>query len=627
MCGFGGVINHNTALQAAQIGQIASKVGFRGPDSCGIRILNGQLLPDTSGHTAFFFNRLAIIDLDSRSDQPFEDDDHLLIFNGEIYNYTTLRASLQDLGVTFRTSSDTEVLFHALRQWGKKALERLNGMFAFFWLNKREQTFLVCRDRLGIKPLYYYIKGNSFYFASELHSIIRLSGIRPSISARAVETYLWMQFVPTPLTIFEHIYKLQPGGYIESSLRGINENLQPQIYWDAYAAAAEAQATTPDRLEDVLKDSIERQMQADVPLGLFLSSGVDSSLLAAVVNKYFSRNQEVNFFTVSFSEQTLTDESRDADRFIEGFHNPHLRTHLLSVDAKSFGQRLNNLYDYYDEPFGDYASLLNWVISEKAREHVTVALSGDGADELFWGYDRYNKWRELDRINSFPLLSKTIAGAASALPATSQRQRIQRIFQPDAVQRHFDLFLMPSFRHLLQQNPTRQPLWAMQNIDAIAARKDLPAILDLKTYLADAMLYKVDRSSMATSLEVRVPYLDNTVIDYALGLPLQNKSDNKFQNKAVLKHLLTRLAPHYDTARPKKGFSFPLKSWLTDHWKEQVLDSVTANTLSSLGLDPKPFVDIVSRFYRENTPNQVEVWYLFSLALWKQQFDRMTSQY
>jgi asparagine synthase (glutamine-hydrolysing) len=624
MCGFGGVINSHKSLHKAEVGRIASLVDFRGPDSCGIRILDESLNVAESGNSALFFNRLAIIDLDSRSDQPFEDDEHLLMFNGEIYNYHELKELLQNDGVFFHTTSDTEVFFHALKKWGKEALPRLNGMFAFFWLDKKKRSFITGRDRLGIKPLYYHYNKGAFYFSSEIHSILRLLPEKPSISTEAVEMYLWMQFVPTPFSIFENIFKIPPGCAIEARLDKILSEPAPQAYWDAYKFVSSVSDQAGESLELILQDSVKRQMQADVPLGLFLSSGVDSSLLASIVNKYFSQGQDVNFFTISFGEDTATDESRDAQSFIEGFNNPHLKNHLLQVDPGYLQDHIGTLYHYYDEPFGDYASLLNWAISKKAREFVTVAISGDGADELFWGYGRYNKWRDLQKLNAIPALSNTISKTAGLFNQTSVARKIRKTFRHDPVERHFDLFLLPAFREYFSDNSiTSHKLWALENAQLIEDRNDLPAIMDIKTYLSDAMLYKVDRSSMATSLEVRVPYLDNKVLEFALGMNLNKKSNSLYKNKAALKSLLHKLAPHYNIKQPKKGFSFPLKKWLLENWREQVNDVVTSDMLSSVGLDPSYFLRVVNDFFRNRDNSSVEVWYLFNLGLWKQQFENM----
>jgi asparagine synthase (glutamine-hydrolysing) len=626
MCGFGGFINHKEAIGAQQIAAIAKKADFRGPDSCGIRIFDDQFKKTDAGRHGIFFNRLAIIDLDSRSDQPFEDEQHLLVFNGEIYNYTDLKTTLKKQGVLFKTTSDTEVLFHALKLWGRDALQKLNGMFAFFWLDKIQGKYIAGRDRLGIKPLYYYFDKGSFYFGSELYSILRMLNTVPPVSANAVNMYLWMQYVSTPHTIIEGINKLPPGSLISGSVNDITQ-LSTEIYWDCYSFVSEDESlSNPSNIEDILKDSVERQLQADVPIGLFLSSGVDSSLLAAIVNKYFAKNQDVNFFTISFDESTATDESKDATEFIAGFRNKYLVNHRLQIDPRFLQDHLNEQYKYYDEPFGDYASLLNWAISKKARDFVTVALSGDGADELFWGYPRYNKWQELRRFNSFPTMSKMVTKTAAIMPAGNLKSKLQKRFISDPVEAHFDQFLLPAFRSYFKKKMTDFDLWATKNVSLVKNRDDLAGILDVKTYLADAMLYKVDRSSMATSLEVRVPYLDNKVLEYALKLDLGFKSNSKFKNKAILKELLLKLAPHYDANRPKKGFSFPLKKWLRTEWRDQVLSSITPFALNEVSLPAEPFMKIVRDFYEKDTNSHVEIWYLFNLVLWKQNLNNLLRQ-
>jgi asparagine synthase (glutamine-hydrolysing) len=304
-----------------------------------------------------------------------------------------------------------------------------------------------------------------------------------------------------------------------------------------------------------------------------------------------------------------------------------LKNHLLQVDPRYMQDHIGTLYQYYDEPFGDYASLLNWAISKKAREFVTVAISGDGADELFWGYSRYNKWRDLQKLNAIPALSNTISKTAGLFNQTSVARKIRKTFRHDPVERHFDLFLLPAFREYFSGNAmTSHKLWALENAQLINGRNDLPAIMDIKTYLSDAMLYKVDRSSMATSLEVRVPYLDNKVLEYGLKTSLNKKSNGEYKNKAVLKSLLHKLAPHYDIKQPKRGFSFPLKKWLLENWREQVNDVVTSDMLSSMGLDAGYFMRVTNSFFKNSDNSSVEVWYLFNLGLWKQHFDSMTGK-
>jgi asparagine synthase (glutamine-hydrolysing) len=623
MCGFAGILNDSKLSPKHHVATIASCVSFRGPDSTGVKIFNEYFESSETGNNAFFFNRLAIIDLDARADQPFENDRYLLLFNGEIYNYKQLRQKLEGYGTSFRTTSDTEVLFYLLIRFGKEALSLLNGMFSLFFIDKAQGKFILSRDRLGIKPMYYAQYGSSLAFGSELKSVLRLHERRFDISARSVEMYLWMQYIPTPYTPFEGIFKLPPGHYIEGTIDELKAGVQFQSksFWDAYEFLIQTEvASDPDELEDILKESLASQLNADVPLGLFLSSGIDSSLLASLVHKYFSFDRVFNFFTIAFRENTAKDESLDAQQFIQGFKNANLKNHLLTIDPSVIGAKLESLYQYVDEPFADSAVLLNWAISEKAREHVTVVISGDGADELFWGYPRYNLWQKFTQRASLLLAPQFVNHLAGQLPEGRLKHNSLFASEPDPIQRHLNLFLPSGMRFLIQNSILKYPMWASGNLDGIRKREDLPALLDLKMYLPDAMLYKVDRSSMASSLEVRVPYLDNNVVDFSLALPFRYKSNAQFQNKAILKSLLMKLAPHYDISLTKKGFGFPLESWMRKQWKDKILSTISEDSLSDLGLDPKPFRRIVNDFYHRGGRHYTDVWYLFNLSLWLEQF-------
>lgn len=626
MCGFGGIINNNFPIHKTQVAEIAARVCHRGPDSCDNSIFDEDMQKSESGFHAIFFNRLAILDLDHRSDQPFSDERYTMIFNGEIYNYQSIKSRLIEKGFVFHTTSDTEVLFTALKYWGSSVIRELNGMFAFFFLDKKEKKFIMARDRMGIKPLYYRQADRRFIFSSDLDTIARLSHDTLSIDQNALRMFLWMQFIPTPFTAFTNVYKLPPGQFIEGSLEHLNkqEILKPAIFWDAYAEVRKEQTISQtENLESVLTDSLRKQLVADVPLGLFLSSGIDSSLLAALVNKYFAKEQTFKFFTVAFSQQTKSDESLQAKEFIKAFNNPQLVTDTLTIDPAYIGQHLDSLYDFIDEPFGDPTVLLNWVISKKAKEHVTVALSGDGADELFWGYPRYEQWQQkmLQMPGKFRVKGRLTSLLSRIAPSSHYRKLASLISEDDKAKRHFNFFLYPAFFQLMKDHVSEEAIWAMRDIPK-SKNNELTSVLDIKTYLADAMLYKVDRSSMAASLEVRVPYLDNHVVDYALALPLNQKSNAQHKYKAPLKSLLSKLAPQYDINRPKQGFNFPLDEWLRNNWKDKVLSMVSVQALESLGLNGKTSMKIVLEYYKGNKRNSVPVWYLLNLMMWKQKNDQ-----
>jgi len=628
MCGFGGIINAPKNISLEQATDIAGKVFFRGPDNTSIRFYNQDLQPDHSGVNMMFFNRLAIMDLDKRSNQPFENNRYTLLFNGEIYNFRKLLVILQSKGYLFRTTSDTEVLFYALQEWGIKALEMVNGMFAFFWMDRTEKKFLLARDRMGIKPLYYSQQNKSLVFGSEMDSILRLSGSKAEIEPSAGPMYLWMQFIPTPYTMVKGVFKLPPGHYITGSMDEIKlrQIIKCRSFWDAYTVGESRTTSFIDAdLEEVLKDSLSRQLLADVPLGLFLSSGVDSSLLVALINKYFSKSRSFDLFTVAFSENTKSDESKDALNFIKSFNNPALISHTLTLGIETIGTLLDHLYDFFDEPFGDETALLNLAISRKARDHVSVAISGDGADELFWGYKRYDSWQNphlhiLDR-RSNPIRLPFIL--RHYLPGKQRKAKVALELEPNPLYRHFSLFLDPVLYPLMKDPIWEKHIWAIRGNENFKNTTDLTAWMDIKTYLPDAMLYKVDRASMAASLEVRVPYLDNLVVDYALAMPFSKKSNNQFRHKAALKKLLQQLAPHYNVHRNKKGFNFPLDKWLRFGWKDKVYNLVTKENLVFLGLDEKVYLNMVKAYYDGDKSYCKPVWYLFNLALWGEKFKKI----
>lgn len=501
MCGFAGIINREGKLSKQQVADIASHVSFRGPDHMGISVYDTNFVKQDSGHTVFFFNRLSILDLDSRANQPFEDDRYTLLFNGEIYNYKFIKSELQNKGVVFHTTSDTEVLFYALIYFGATIIERLNGMFAFVFIDKLKHKFIMARDRMGIKPLYFAFQGKSMAFGSEIDSVVRLLPKKPNLSKKSISLYLALQYIPTPHTIWEGIAKFPPGCYMEGSLVNLGQSacVTHKVYWDAYKQI-EKEPFEQD-LESLLVESIKSQMQADVPLGFFLSSGIDSSLLAAVVNKHF-QDKQFNFFTVAFNQHVTSDESNDAGCFLRGFNNHSFAHHLLYISPDSLKQSITTMYKYVDEPFGDYAMMLNYGISQKAKEHVTVALSGDGADELFWGYPRYNQWSKYKTNFLNKWWFSPLRLGLRFLPAGRLKSALLYRTENDHLALYF--YIVTSRLRNIDAIVNDHSSYWRKGIDRLSKREDLASVVDLKTYLPDCMFYKVDRSSMGASLEVRV---------------------------------------------------------------------------------------------------------------------------
>lgn len=613
MCGFAGIINREQKLSKRQVSEIAGRVSFRGPDHTGISVYDTDFIKQESGETAFFFNRLSILDLDSRSNQPFENDRYTLIFNGEIYNYQIIKKELQNKGIVFHTTSDSEVLFRALIHFGVSIIERLNGMFAFVFIDRLKHRFILARDRMGVKPLYIALQDKCIAFGSEIDSIIRLLPKKPKLSEKSIDLYLALQYVPTPHTIWNGVAKLPPGCYMEGCVNDLKQGRQiaPKVYWDAYKQIEKEPFN--QGLESLLAESIQSQLQSDVPLGFFLSSGIDSSLLAAVVNKHFRTRQKFNFFTVAFNQDTTSEESNDAVRFLKGFNNDSFTHHLLYVDSNSLKQSITTMYEYVDEPFGDNATILNYGISRKAREHVTVALSGDGADELFWGYPRYNQWSKYKSHFLNSKLFNPLRFGLRFLPKGRIQNALQHRMESDPLALYF--YLVTSRLRNIDAIVNDSSSWWTKGIDSLLTREDLASIVDLKTYLPDCMFYKVDRSSMGASLEVRVPYMDNQIIDYGLRLTLKEKSTARFPNKAPLKELLVKLAPHFNINQPKKGFSFPLREWLTKDWKDLTYSFITKDKLQLVGLN-ESYCKLLDAHYRRGIDCTTELWHLLNLMLW-----------
>jgi asparagine synthase (glutamine-hydrolysing) len=616
MCGFGGIINSSVKQHSKHLSTIARKVNFRGPDNTRVVVYDSEFNAVEEGSVGIFFNRLAIIDLGDRANQPFEDEDSLLVFNGEIYNYCDLRKQLQGAGVRFHTSSDTEVLFYLLKCYGKDGISKLNGMFSFCFINKKQNTFLMARDRLGIKPLYYKQNQSGFSFASELKSITLLSPDDNTISSRAIEAYLALQYIPTPLSIYSEIKKLEPGHYIEGSISDLSHCLvESKEYWDAYSMKQKEHELDPTALNRLLESSIDLHLQADVPVGLFLSSGVDSSLLAAVLNAPKFKDRKFNFFTVAYDEPDFNDESDSAETYLTSFNNKEFIHNRLVVHQRDIMMSSKSMYSYVDEPFGDSAFLLNYAISAEARKHVKVALSGDGADELFWGYPRYEQWRRLTSKSKPVEFLSTVYPALKPFDFLRKQGTYRNRLEKDPFKVYSNL-VRTSYVGLGFSFQTQKQLWASKSLKNISTRPSFPSLFDIKTYLPDCMNYKVDRSSMAASLEVRVPYMENGIIDFALQTPLCLNSNNAFSQKALLKQLLLKLAPHYNISTLKKGFNFPLQKWLKKHWREDIYSVVSDTTLDTLGIEKVPTRKMIDAFYKGKNNASADVWYLYNLALW-----------
>ncbi len=582
ICGFVDRARHYGTLDLEAITErMTDAIQHRGPD-------DGEVWTDASAGVALGFRRLAIIDLSSEGDQPMRSSDgrYVIVFNGEIYNFPTLRQELEGRGCRFRGHSDTEVLLAAFVEWGVEAgLKRANGMFAFALWDTVKRELWLARDRAGEKPLYYGWIGDQFIFGSELKALTAHPDFRTEINRDALALFVRYNYIPVPHSIYQGIYKLPPGTLL--TIDGDHADARPVAYWSAQAIAESGVAhpfdgTTEqavDALDALLRDAVRLQMVADVPLGAFLSGGIDSSTVVALMQAQSSR--PVKTFTIGLVEADH-DEAPYAKAVAHHLGTDHTELYVTPQEALDVIPKLPTIYD---EPFADSSQIPTYLVSRMARQHVTVSLSGDGGDELFAGYWRYSNWQAWwHRLNAIPAPLRTIgATALGALPRDGRRRftrRLRTASEKLAIRYPHELYLleMSCWRHptdlvrLSSEPPSAytDPAYGAHLPDFFSQM----LYLDLTSYLPDDILTKVDRASMAVSLESRAPLLDYRVIEFAWKLPLSLKRRNE-QGKWLLRQVLYRYVPPELVERPKMGFSIPLARWLRGplrEWGEALLD-------------------------------------------------------
>jgi asparagine synthase (glutamine-hydrolysing) len=590
-------------------------IRHRGPDDQGIHVEAGVGLG---------MRRLSIIDL-STGHQPIHNEDRTvwIVFNGEIYNYRELRAELEGAGHRFHTSSDTETIVHAYEEWGEAAFERLRGMFGIALWDRPRQTLVLARDRAGIKPLHYAERGGRLYFGSEIKSLIAAGAVDREIDLEALDHYLSFQYVPSDRSMFKGVRKLPPGHL----LRWTEGRAEIKAYWrigvtEPYEGTiADASST----LRSVLADAVRSHMISDVPLGAFLSGGIDSSLVVGLMAEASSR--PVQTFSIGFDDPAF-DELTHARTVARHFGTDH-HEFVVRPDGLSI---LDRLIDHFDEPFADSSAIPTWYVSEIARQHVTVVLSGDGGDELFGGYERYlphPRIAQFDRLR-IPGARRAAGAIWPLLPHGTTGKAFLRHVARDDNGRYLDSisFFQTDEKAALYSADVRRSLggWdAEASLDARFSRfSSLPLHsrimkFDFETYLPEDVLTKVDRMSMAHSIESRVPLLDNRVIDFAARLPASFKIHNG-RRKHVLKEAARNLLPPSILDRKKQGFGVPLGVWfrggLTGIFSE-ILDS--PRTRQRGYFDPA-FIDrIVKEHMSGRRDHCPRLWQLLVFELWHRQ--------
>jgi asparagine synthase (glutamine-hydrolysing) len=616
MCGITGIFDTQDGGEISRelLHRMNETQFHRGPDEGGLHLEPGVGL----GH-----RRLSIIDLSSGQQPLFnEDGSVVVVFNGEIYNFQELVPELEALGHVFRTHSDTEVIVHAWEAWGEASVARFRGMFAFALWDRNQETLFVVRDRFGVKPLYYaFLDTGEFIFGSELKSLMVHPCLARAIDPLAVEEYFAYGYVPEPRTIFKHVCKLPPGFTLTLKRDGVRA--LPRQYWDMpfTPVAVKDEAGAMDELVERMKESIRLRMIADVPLGAFLSGGVDSSAVVAMMAT--QSKTPVNTCSIGFDDPAYN-EIEFAQQVADRYHTQH---HVETVAADDFSL-VDKLAQVYDEPYADSSALPTYRVCELARKHVKVALSGDGGDEHFAGYRRYRWFRYEERMRSvMPLmLRRPLFGALGRLyPKADWAPRVLRAkttfeaLARDTVEGYFhgisllsdvqrkQLF-SPAFKRELQGY---QAVEVLRRHAAVAPTDDplsLVQYLDMKTYLVGDILTKVDRASMAHALEVREPLLDHELVEWVSGLPVDLKLRGS-EGKYLLKKAMEPYLPHDVLYRRKMGFSVPLAAWFRGPLAATIRGVVLGERLASTGLFNQDYLRAVVEAHQSGRRD-------YSVILW-----------
>lgn len=610
MCGITGFFHQkNKELSLDVLNIMRDTLAHRGPNA------KGSLLIQKCG---LAHRRLSIIDLSAEANQPMqtENGNFTLVFNGEVYNYKEIKNTLLEKGIVFKTVSDTEVVLKAYQYWGEKCLNKFNGFFAFAIYDKQKNELFIARDRIGIKPLFYYYSNGNFAFASELKAIYKYPGYQKVINKTALSEVINFQSITGFNSIFENTYTLPPGHF----LRITANDFSISEYWKVPAPSNNnlSYQENVNLSAELIKNSVQKRRMADVPFGAFLSGGIDSSLIAAIL---MDQNKKLDTFSIGFENKKFNEApfAKEVASFLGTNHHEEIITIQKAKDV------VTKIPEFFDEPFSDSSAISTFFVSELAAKNVKVALSGDGGDELFWGYNRYELAIKLNsylrKVPNFlkPLLAYSIA----YLPISSHKRLLQflNLTIKNNDLRYFALWSFTNF--------TESSLEKMINADIESYRSflllsekynhkelDILPTCDIINYLPNDILAKVDRTSMANSLEVRVPLLDHEIVEFSASIPFEQKRNNNIP-KAILKDILNRYVPKRLVKRPKKGFEIPVREWLLGDLNFLIKETLNENSLKTQGLfKTKEIENQLKVFYSSKYNNNWGIWSLVMFQLW-----------
>lgn len=626
MCGIAGWINLGS--KSSQNGEavlhaMCERMKHRGPDSEGLW---------TDETVALGMRRLSIIDLHT-GEQPVysEDKSVVVVMNGELYNFREVRSDLEKRGHKFETNTDTEILPHLYEEYGEAMLEHINGMFAFALWDKHKQKLMIARDKFGEKPLYYGVFDGKLIFASEPKVLLANSSVKAEINLDSLRSFLSFDYVPAPNSIYRGISKL-PAAHFLTVEKG---EIKTRRYWNLSWEKKETKSleSSAEELRELLADAVRMRLVSDVPLGILLSGGVDSSTVAAFATQFST--EKVKTFSIGFEEDSF-DESKFARQVANHLKTEHYEEKLSVEKAADL---ISEIGTWLDEPMSDGSLIPTFLLSRFVRKHVTVALGGDGGDEIFAGYPMYFAHKVANFYNGIPSIFRNnlIEPIVNSLPVSNKNlsfdykaKRFVRASKYDAVTRHHSWF--GSFSIDEQSKLLSKDVLAKTSNDIYKGAKDLLEIcdatneieqmqfLDINFYMAEDILTKVDRASMAVSLEVRAPFLDPRVAQFAASLPLEYKLKGN-KGKYILKKAVAPLLPKNILHRPKKGFGIPIADWLKHRLNPLMHELLDAKRLKEQGLFDEKFVQKLIKEHETNTASHhKQLWTLLVFQLWFDNF-------
>lgn len=615
MCGIAGKLYFKQGQEVSreEIETMAESIKHRGPDDRGIFIDKNLGL----GHC-----RLSIIDLSSAGHQPMSSHDSRtwITFNGEIYNFLELRKELEDDGVKFHSNTDTEIIIYLYRKYGVKCLEKLRGMFAFAIWDKDTRELFVARDRVGKKPVKYYFDGKVFIFASELKAILKNKEVKKEIDLEAIDQYLTFGYVPTPKTGYKNIYKLEPATYM---LVRENGQIEKKQYWDLDFSKKLnlSEEQWEEKILDKIKESIKIRLMADVPLGAHLSGGIDSSLIVALMSE--QSTERVKTFSIGFEEKKY-DESKYARMVAKKYNTDHTEIIIKPNAAEIIPQ----LVQQYEEPFADNSALPTWYLCQATKQKLTVALNGDGGDENFAGYSRYEVMKLYDLLKFLP--AKNLIEKISSLIHRATGIKKFSNFARAIGSAHLSAldFYINNISHFTNQdkqklytdsfkseiNKKQNPYKSLLPSDTNTNLLDKFLYFGIKTHLADDLIPKVDIASMAAGLEIRSPLLDHELMELAAQMPASLKI-KWFNKKYLLKKIAYKYLPKECIDRPKQGFDAPLEFWFKNNLKQFLSDPQLISELVNIGLKEKYILELINNGSNEFNYSK-KIWNLIMLAHW-----------